>query len=75
LFSGVMREGLLTGPRPEMRARVLSGPVFSGPVNRTTFGSEPQDPEKPTKPCPTAMMTFALASASKARLASEDSAT
>jgi hypothetical protein len=27
-----MREGLLTGPRAEGRTRVLSGPIFSGPV-------------------------------------------
>ena len=31
LFSRVMREGLLTGLRPEGRACVLSGPIFSGP--------------------------------------------
>ena len=61
LFSGVMRVGLLTDPRPKGRTRVLSGPTFSRPVNRTNFGSEPQHPEKPTKPCPTAMMRFALA--------------
>ena len=29
LFSRVMRVGLLTGPRPERRTRVLSGPIFS----------------------------------------------
>jgi len=34
LFSRVMRVGLLTGLRPERRARVLSRPIFSGPVNR-----------------------------------------
>ena len=31
LFSRVMREGLLTGPRPKGRTRVLSGPIFSVP--------------------------------------------
>jgi len=33
-----MREGLLTGLRPEGRACVLSGPIFSGPVNRARSG-------------------------------------
>ena len=42
LFSGVMREGLLTGPRPEGLTRVLSGPIFSGPVNRRVSGEQPQ---------------------------------
>jgi len=42
LFSGVMRVGLLTGPRPEGRTRVLSGPIFSGPVNRRVSGEQPQ---------------------------------
>ena len=42
LFSRVMRAGLLTGLRPEMRARVLSGPIFSGPVNRRRSGEQLQ---------------------------------
>jgi hypothetical protein len=40
LFSRVMRVGLLTGLRPEGRTRVLSGPIFSGPVNRRAFGEQ-----------------------------------
>ena len=35
-----MRVGLLTGRGPKGRARVLSGPIFSGPVNRAQSGSE-----------------------------------
>mgnify|MGYP003430545859 CR=1 FL=1 len=42
MFSVVMGVGLLTGPRPERRKRVLSGPVFSRPVNRTGFGEQKQ---------------------------------
>jgi hypothetical protein len=38
LYSGVMREGLLTGPRAEGHTRILSGPIFSGPVNRRRSG-------------------------------------
>jgi hypothetical protein len=38
LFSGVVRVGLLTGSRPDMCTGVLSGPIFSGPVNRTLSG-------------------------------------
>ena len=75
LFSGVMRVRLLTGTFPKRPESVLSGSIFSRPVNRTTFGSEPQHPENTTKPCSSKMMTFALASASKARLESEESAT
>ena len=40
LFSGVMQERLLTGPSPKGRARVLSGPIFSGPVNRCASGEQ-----------------------------------
>ena len=32
LFSGVMREGLSTGPRAKRPGSGLSGPIFSGPV-------------------------------------------
>lgn len=38
LFSRVMPVGLLTGPRVEGRTCVLSGPIFSGPVNRARSG-------------------------------------
>jgi hypothetical protein len=41
LFSGVMREGLLTGSGASRDDSVLSGPIFSGPVNRAQSGSEP----------------------------------
>ena len=37
-----MRDGLLTGPRPEGHTRILSGPIFSGPVNRLRSGEQPQ---------------------------------
>jgi len=40
LFSGLMREGLLTGPYPGRRTRVLFGPIFSGPVNRWLSGEQ-----------------------------------
>ena len=42
LFSRVMREGLLTGPRPEGHTCILSRPIFSGPVNRLRSGEQPQ---------------------------------
>ena len=35
-----MQEGLLTGLSPEGRVCVLSGPIFSRPVNRAQSGSE-----------------------------------
>jgi hypothetical protein len=35
-----MREGLFTGPGAKRRKGVLSGPIFSGPVNRAQSGSE-----------------------------------
>ncbi len=40
LFSRVMREGLLTGLSARRSGSVLSGPIFSGPVNRAQSGSE-----------------------------------
>jgi hypothetical protein len=42
LFSGVMRVGLLTGPCAEGHTRILSGPIFFGPVNRLRSGEQPQ---------------------------------
>ena len=38
LFSRVMRVGLITGPRSERRTHILSGLIFSGPVNRSHSG-------------------------------------
>ena len=35
-----MREGLLTGPGAKSLGSSLSGPIFSGPINRARFGSE-----------------------------------
>ena len=39
LFSGVMWVELLTGRSARSLGSVLSGPIFSGPVNRTRSGS------------------------------------
>ena len=40
LFSRVMREGLLTGPHPGRRIRVLFRRIFSGPGNRCAPGEQ-----------------------------------
>ena len=40
LFSRVMRYGQLTGPGAKSLGSSLSGPIFSGPINRARFGSE-----------------------------------
>jgi hypothetical protein len=40
LFSWVMRERLLTSLGAKWPESVLSGPIFSGPVNRAQSGSE-----------------------------------
>jgi hypothetical protein len=40
LFSRVMRDGQLTGPGAKSLGSSLSGPIFSGPINRARFGSE-----------------------------------
>ena len=42
LFSRVMRDGLLTGLRAKRPESVLSGPIFSGPVNRSLSGEQLQ---------------------------------
>jgi hypothetical protein len=70
-----MQDGLLTGIRVRRPKSVLSVAVFSQPVNRTAFGSDLQHPEKQAKYFSPTMMWFAMPSPSKARLASEESAT
>ena len=71
LFSRVMRVGLLTGVGAAVAGSVLSGLIFSGPVNRVHSGSERQHTGKQRKSSLSGIMAFAKPFPSSARLASE----
>jgi hypothetical protein len=70
-----MQVGLLTGVGAAVAGSVLSGLIFSGPVNRAHSGSERQHTGKQRKSSLSGMMAFAKPFPSSARLASESRAT